>query len=276
MLQYHSMDRQKKTWFSKFGIPILVLAGIIGLIILVVILWREPLMSLFTDRDHLRDTIKETGAFGPLVYIVVQIIQTIVAPIPGQVIGIAGGAIFGWMGLIWGLIGSIIGAYIVFKLVRRFGRPLVEKLISKKTIKKLDFVIERRGTMTLFVMFLLPIFPDSIMCYLAGLTKIPIKTLMVLWIAGRVPTALVNNLIGEGMSGAMIRPTIAIILICAIVTVILYMKRRQISAFVASEKRLDYLKKNWPYSPALTIWFGTLLLLVFAAIFILIMKFPTI
>ena len=259
------MDKRRKGWLRRVGLPLLVLAGVIGLVAAAVVIWWEPVFAQFMDREQLRETIQGTGVFGPLVFILAQIAQTIIAPIPGQVLGIAGGALFGWMGLIWGLIGSIVGALIVFLLMRKYGRPLAEKLISKKNLKKFDFLIERRGVAAIFIVFLLPIFPDSVMCYIAGLTKVPIKTLLVLWIAGRVPTAVINNMIGEGMSKAMIRPIIVMILICVVMGVVLYAKRAQISALMASESYVEYLKKNWPYKLLHTIVVGVLCLLVCVA-----------
>jgi uncharacterized membrane protein YdjX (TVP38/TMEM64 family) len=244
----------------------LVLAVVIGLIVTLMILWREPLMSVFTDRERLSQTIKETGAFGPLIFVAVQILQTVIAPIPGQVTGIVGGALFGWMGVVWSLLGSIIGAYLVFKLVRRFGRSFAEKILSPKILQKFDFAISQRGAMPLFLMFLLPIFPDSVLCYIAGLTTISIRTLMVIWIAGRAPSTLVNNLIGEGMSRSAIRPTILVVAILIIVSTLAYLNRRWLQGLVSADQHWTYIKENWPYRLASTIVWTALLLVALAGI----------
>jgi len=254
----------KANRLRRVGLPVAVLVGLIGLTVAVIVIWREPLLAVFTDRDRMSAAIRETGAFGPLVFVAIQVVQTAVAPIPGQITGIVGGAVFGWLGLVWSMVGSIVGAFLVLKLVRRFGRPLAEKIVSPTLLEKFDFVIGRQGAMTLFLMFLLPIFPDSILCYLAGLTTLPIRTLMVIWIVGRLPSSLVNNLIGEGLGRAAIRPIVLVVLLCVILLVVVLWKRRQIHDFVAAENHRQYLRKNWPHKMSSTI-LGSLVTLVVVA-----------
>jgi len=260
------MDEEPRSRLRQIGPPVAVWAIIVGLTATVIIVWREPLMSVFTDRDRLSAAIRDTGPYGPLVFIGVQIVQTAIAPIPGQVTGIVGGAVFGWWGLVWSLVGSIIGAYLVLRLIRRFGRPLAERIVSRKLLDKFDFAIQRQGVWPLFLMFLLPIFPDSILCYIAGLTEIPIRTLMVIWIAGRTPSALVNNLIGEGMSRAALRPVIWVTIICVVLGIAVFVYRRQLHDFVAAENHVEYLRDNWPHRLRSTVVVGLLSLAVFALI----------
>ena len=268
-----AMDSKRLERTRRAIVPLLVLVSIVTAITIVAAIWHGSFMSMFTNRGQLYDIVQDANILGPLVFIVVQVIQTVIAPVPGQVIGIAGGALFGWMGLVWSLIGSIIGAYIVFKVVRKFGRPFAERVVPARYLKRFDVVIERRGVSTLFLMFLVPIFPDSIMCYIAGLTKVPIRTLMVIWVAGRIPTALANNLIGEGLSREAIRPVIAVSLILTALAVFFYVNRKHVLAFVLSNNHIGYLKANWPYKSPRAIIIGLLLAAVFAGIIYLVLSF---
>lgn len=254
--------------------PIVVVCAIILLTVLAMTIWREPIMTLFTNRDQFRDAIDRAGIFGPFMYIIVQIAQIIIAPIPGQVVGIIGGMLFGWLGIVYNLIGSAIGFFIVFKISRRFGRPLAEKLFSKKLLKKFDFITKRQGAMALFLIFLFPFFPDDAICYIAGLTVIPIRQMLAFSLIGRFPAIVLNNLIGAGLSREMIRPTIAIVIMSVVLLVICYYRRRQLHAFVSADNHIAYLKKHWPYKLSQTIFFGLLLLGIFATIFFLIMTVP--
>ena len=266
-----SMKHRREKWPRRSDIPLLVFVGVTILAIAATIIWGGPLFELLTDGDRLKDIMDKAGAFGPLAFIAVQALQTIIITVPGQVIGIAGGALFGWMGLVWSMIGSIIGAYVAFKLIRKFGRPLAEKLIPKKTLERADFIVDKRGTTTLFLMFLIPIFPDSVMCYIAGLTKIPIGTLMIIWIAGRIPSALVNNFIGHEISRAAIRPIIVVVTILIAIMTAIYIRREQIKAFISAKDHREYLKENWPYTASDTIISGVVLLIIFIGITYLIL-----
>jgi uncharacterized membrane protein YdjX (TVP38/TMEM64 family) len=268
------MKKLQKKWIKQIGLPLAAVLAFVLLIVIAMTIWREPIMALFNSREQFREMIDHAGGFGPFIYIIVQILQIIVAPIPGQVVGIIGGVLFGWLGIVYNLIGSAIGFYVVFKLARRFGRPLAEKFFPKKVLKKFDFIVERQGVMTLFLIFLLPFFPDDAVCYLAGLTAIPIRQLMLIAMVGRLPAVFLNNFIGLGMSREMIRPMVAVVMLIVVISAVCYYKRKQLHAFVSAENHLEYLKKHWPYKLSQTIFWGLLILLIVAVIFFVIAAFP--
>lgn len=182
-----------------------IILGILALALLIYlsldIVFHGPLTQFLSNRDQILLAVESFGFFAPLVYILLQIVQTVAAPIPGQVVGSVGGFLFGPWGILWTLIGSLIGDYIVFRLARRFGRPLLEKLFSPATIRKFDFIVDAKSaSLILFAIFLLPGFPDDVVCYIAGLTKLPIRRLMLLVGLGRLPTIILTNYLGAGLS----------------------------------------------------------------------------
>lgn len=182
-----------------------IVLGILALAVLIYlsldIVFHGPLTQFLSNRDQILLAVESFGFFAPLVYILLQIVQTVAAPIPGQVVGSVGGFLFGPWGILWTLIGSLIGDYIVFRLARRFGRPLLEKLFSPATIRKFDFIVDTKSaSLILFAIFLLPGFPDDVVCYIAGLTKLPIRRLMLLVGLGRLPTIILTNYLGAGLS----------------------------------------------------------------------------
>jgi len=165
------------------------------------IAFKGPLTSLLMNREQLVASVQSWGVFAPLLYILLQIAQTVAAPIPGQLVGSVGGFLFGPWGILWTLIGSLIGCWIVFRVARRFGRPLLEKIFKRSAIEKFDFIIDAKGaSLILFAIFLLPGFPDDVVCYIAGLTSVPIPKLMLLVGLGRLPTIVMTNFIGAGIS----------------------------------------------------------------------------
>lgn len=164
------------------------------------VVFYGPLTALLSNRNQLVATVQSFGFFAPLLYILLQIVQTVVAPIPGQLVGSVGGFLFGFWGILWTLIGSIVGCYLVLRIARRFGRPLLEKIFKKSAIDKFDFIINAKSaSFILFAIFLLPGFPDDVVCYIAGLTKISIKRLVLLFILGRFPTIVMTNFFGAGL-----------------------------------------------------------------------------
>ncbi len=178
----------------KFFFAVIIIAA------LTIIFWR-PLSTIFTSPETIRNYILSFGIFAPLVFIFLVMLQVLLAPIPGQVAGLAGGYIFGFaLGTLYSMIGLIIGSFIVFVLSRKLGRPFVEKVVDKKTLEKFDTLIIRRGLFFLFLIYLLPALPDDAVSYLAGLTKFKIKTLLIISAVGRLPGFIVLSLIGAGIA----------------------------------------------------------------------------
>lgn len=194
--------RKRISRSTKIKVVALAIACAVLVIYLILdIALKGPLTSLLMNRDQLVASVESWGVFAPLLYILLQIAQTVAAPIPGQLVGSVGGFLFGPWGILWTTIGSLIGCWIVFKLARRFGRPLLEKIFKKSVVAKFDFILEAKSAaLILFAIFLLPGFPDDVVCYIAGLTSVPIPKLMLLVALGRLPTIVMTNFIGAGIS----------------------------------------------------------------------------
>lgn len=220
-----------------------IIAGVILAALLVYCIFdvvlHGPLTSLLSNRDQLIATVESFGAFAPLLYILLQITQTVVAPIPGQLVGSVGGFLFGFWGILWTLIGSVIGCYLVFRIARRFGRPILEKIFKKSVVDKFDFIINAKSaSFILFAIFLLPGFPDDVVCYIAGLTKLPIRRLVLLFVLGRFPTIVMTNYFGAGLGNNMVMVAI-IALASVIIFGLVVWQRDRIMGFLKKSAEKD-------------------------------------
>jgi len=166
-------------------IEIVILAGVfIGLTLL---LYALDLFHLFMDKEWLLSLIEEHRTYAVFIFIGLQVIQVLVAVLPGEVTGFVGGIVFGplW-GVILSTIGLSLGSLIAFNLARRIGRPLVDILVSEKTIKRYDYVMKRKGVFLAFSMFLIPGFPKDILCYILGLGHMRQVDFLVVSTSGRL------------------------------------------------------------------------------------------
>lgn len=213
----------------------IVIGGLISYII-----WdamsNGPVTQLFSDRDRLIKIVEELGPFGPVLYILLQIAQTILAPIPANVVGGVGGFLFGWWGILWTTIGSCIGAAGVFYVSRRFGRKFAERVVKKSTLDKFDFIFGKRASFILFMIYLIPGLPDDIVCYVAGLTDVPIKKLVFLFAVGRLPAVIVTNYVGQGIGDGDWTGVAIISAIAVIAFIIAYWKKDFIMEKLGAKK----------------------------------------
>lgn len=196
-----------------------------------VLLW--PHIALFTDPEQARRIIADAGPWGPLVFIGLQIAQVFFAPIPGQITGLAGGYLFGmWAGTLYALIGAAIGFTLIFILARKLGRPFVERFVDKKYLDKFDYITKTNGTFIFFIIFLLPAFPDDIICYLAGLTTIKIRTLVIISVIGRIPGYLVLSLTGAGVADANLGLVGIVLTLMLVLCAVAFWQRARLERFV--------------------------------------------
>lgn len=225
----------KKLWPTtrkSQAITIISLLVVVAATVLLIIFW-QPLIDLFSSQERVKEAIDKAGFWGPFLFMALQFLQVVFAPIPGQVVGFAGGYAFGGLlGGLYSMIGTALGFTLVFLLARKLGRPFVQRFVSKKLLDRFDYLTEDRGVFIFFLIFLLPAFPDDIICYLAGLSKIPLKTLVIISLIGRAPSVFLVTYSGAGAANNNIRFTIISMAIAVACFLIAVWKRRQLESFV--------------------------------------------
>lgn len=202
---------------------IITLAVAIGLIVLVFFLWHpiSAWIGGFLDPEAIRIFLERTGPWAPVIFILLQAAQVVLAPIPMQVVGLAGGYLFGtFWGTVYSIIGLAIGSAVAIGLSRLFGRKLVERFVEPETLEKFDHLAEKGGLLVFFLIFLLPALPDDAICFIAGLTSLRLSSLIIVAVLGRLPGLLYLTLVGEqmriGMDWVMWAILIASILLFAV------------------------------------------------------------
>lgn len=145
------------------------------------------LFDLLMDRQKLLAFIQDHRANASLLFIGLQIVQVVAAPVPGEVTGFVGGIFFGpFWGIVLSTIGLTAGSWLAFNLSRLVGRPLVEMIANPDTIKRYDYVMKHKGMFLAFLMFLIPGFPKDILCYLLGLGHMRQKDFLLVSTSGRL------------------------------------------------------------------------------------------
>jgi uncharacterized membrane protein YdjX (TVP38/TMEM64 family) len=206
---------------------------------LLIIGWMSPLGTLLRDQDQLMVWIQDWGQWAPVVTISLHVLQVLTAPIPGTAIDAVNGLLFGpWLGTLYSMTGLIIGSTIVMALSRRFGRPLVERFVDSKSVERIDRLVEKRGSLVIFLIFLLPFLPDDAVCFLAGLTPIPLLELVLLAMIGRFPGVFVANLLGSQAQSFELWQWIMVAILFMLVAGLVWRYRMEIR-----EKILGWLEK---------------------------------
>ncbi len=184
----------------KNTIKIIIFPIIIILIVISVFLIKKDydFISLFNDAERLKEYILSYGKLAPLIFGIVQFLQVIISPIPGNLTTVAGGAIFGfWKSFFISASAIILGSAAAFGMARIFGRPFVEWVIGKRNVDlHLDTITN--NTKIIFVMIiLLPFFPDDIICFIAGISGMSWGFFLLTMLIARPPGLIVSALVGS-------------------------------------------------------------------------------
>jgi uncharacterized membrane protein YdjX (TVP38/TMEM64 family) len=156
------------------------------IILSVYIFIHYDLYLLFKDKDKLLNFIR-SYPYDQFIFILIQIVQVVAAPIPGELTGIIGGIIYGpFWGTLYSTIGLTLGSWIAFMLARFFGEPLLENVVKKEVFEKFDHFMEHQGIAVSLILFLVPGFPKDYLCYIMGVSLIPTWTFITVSTIGRL------------------------------------------------------------------------------------------
>ncbi len=135
-------------------------------------------LGVFKDMYALQNLVGQSVILGPLLFILIQVLQVIIPIIPGGISLAAGVLMFGPVaGFVYNYLGICLGSIIVFLLGRHYGKPLVLRLINEKTYNKYSsWLADQKRFDKLFALAIfLPVAPDDALCLMAGLTNISLK-----------------------------------------------------------------------------------------------------
>lgn len=121
--------------------------------------------------NRLTDIIRGAGSWSMLVYVLIQVLQVVILPLPAAVCYIPGSLIWGgWISTLLASAGVIVGSLIAYVVGRFFGKKAVEWVAGREVVEKYAGVIGNKGKIIFLLMQILPFFPDDILCMVAGLT----------------------------------------------------------------------------------------------------------
>jgi len=186
------MSREGRARLRVVG---LVLAGLT--LLAAGVLWGDDLYRLLVDREAVQAWVARFGPWGPLVSILLNTAQVLLAPIPGQTVGLVNGYLYGVaLGTLYSLLGVMLGSALAMWLARWFGRPLVARLAGREQLARWDRIARRQGPAFFFLVFLFPFVPDDVICFVIGLSPLPIPYMLVLAALGRLPGLVVTSWVG--------------------------------------------------------------------------------
>ena len=173
-----------------------------GLIVFVVVIVALTVGINAIGLERIRAAIDSAGVFAPLIYIAVKVVTFVVAPLSSGPIQLLSGVAFGLIpGTLYTLIGEVIGGSINFWLARRFGRLVVERVVGKDDMPRIDrFISQIVDWKTLLYarIFLFSIY--DFISYAVGFSTLSFRAYVIISAAAGVIPAFVSALLGTTLT----------------------------------------------------------------------------
>lgn len=203
------LPNKKREWV-RLILSALVLFAMVPITILAI-----PKVMALTQthtRKLLQRQLESLGIGGWVAFLGIQVIQVVVAMIPGEPIEILAGILYGPL---WGtltcMLGIFIGSIIVYLLVRKLGMPIVSIFIDPEKFQNLRILQdERRFERIAFLLFFIPGTPKDLLTWAAGLIHIRPLRFFILSTIARLPSILTSTLAGTTLLSGDFSTTVLI------------------------------------------------------------------
>lgn len=201
------------------------------MVVIMVLLWPY-IHEVFEPGGLSRviDDVRNAGPLGFLILLAMQFMQIVVAFIPGEVVQMAAGMMYGpWLGAAVILLGCIISSAFVFAVVHRLGAPFVQDMVPTKYLDKFR-AFEESGKLSIvvFILFLIPAMPKDTFTYLVPLTNMRMRDFLVLSNVGRIPGIVISTYAANGLVDGNITQSLIIFAVVAVIAIVAIVFRDKI------------------------------------------------
>ena len=181
--------------------------------------------TAFSDPAIVRELVGEHYILGAIAMITICALQVIVALVPGELVEIASGYIFGaWAGAFICLAGIMLGSVIVILLTRKIGRRFIEALCPREKLESLPILYDskKRNAFTA-ILFLIPGTPKDIFTYIIALTEMSIPAYVLITAVARFPSIIMSTIGGDALVQRDLTRAIWIFIITGIISLCGYL-----------------------------------------------------
>lgn len=145
--------------------------------------------------------VDKMGLLGFFAILGIQLLQVIIAFIPGEPVELLSGALYGaFGGLLICLLGCVIASTIIFMLSKRLGKKLLNILFGEEKVHTWKWLQDsKKCTTVTFILFLIPGTPKDMLTYIVGVTDMGVGKFIGISTLARIPSILSSTLIGSTM-----------------------------------------------------------------------------
>lgn len=193
--------------------------------------------------ERIINEVRNAGPVGVLILLGLQFLQIVVAFIPGEVVQVAAGMLYGpWLGALVVLLGCIVSSAFIFVLVHKLGAPFVQNIVPTKYLDKFrKFELSGKLNIVVFILFLIPGLPKDTFTYLVPLTDMRMGTFLLLSNVGRIPGVIMSTYAADSLMDGRFTESIIIFAVATVISVLGLVFREPLMGLL--EKHVHHKKK---------------------------------
>lgn len=221
--------------FTRKKVVSILLSGFLLFgIVVIFIFFSRYFVRYFRNPEEIRLLVKSWGIWAPLGVIILQLIQIVVAPLPGNMMSFASGYALGfWPTIVWLILGVLGGATLAFIIAKVSGRRLLRLFVPSEALAKFDALLLKRGLCYIFLLLLVPNPLGDWVYYLAGLTGIGYPIFLLLVFIARLPSNVIECGLGAKAINFGLREWLILVVVAVLLVVGYFLKQRQIEQWLA-------------------------------------------
>ncbi|MET0961889.1 MAG: TVP38/TMEM64 family protein [Noviherbaspirillum sp.] len=167
-------------------------AAVLVLLVALFAFWLTLPESLIEALGHVQTWADSLGPWGPALFVLLYVLAVVLL-VPGSVLALAAGLVYGPWGLPLALVGATTGAALSFLIGRHLAGPQVRLLSRRRPVlRAVESAVRDGGWRFVGLVRLSPLLPFNLLNYFFGVTRIPFQDYLLATFAGIVPGTSVN------------------------------------------------------------------------------------
>lgn len=222
-MNHPSVSPRARRWAAAAALLLVCVAG--GAAVLA---FRQELWAILTSqaaRDQFIGWVQSKGIWGILVFLALQILQVVVAVLPGEPVELMAGALFGPVGgLLICLAGILLGSMFIYAAMKLLGA----KAVPAQAFHKYRFLQdEQRARRALYLLFFLPGTPKDMLTYIGPFLPVKPGEFFFICTLARIPSVVTSTVAGSSLAGGgILVPIVIFVVMGALGLVCLYGEQR--------------------------------------------------